>query len=118
MTQHAALTRRHTLSSGSDRSFSLSGSGPNAVGKRPAAPMATRSYEIAALREDGSLYIGQDKAPALPLFESAFSAFARGTLILTTQGEVAIEDLQPGDMIATSSGEPAQLIWVLSLIHI
>ena len=112
MTQHAALTHRHTSSSGSDRSFSLSGSGPNAVAKRPAAPMATRSYEIAALREDGSLYIGQDKAPALPLFESAFSAFARGTLILTTQGEVAIEDLQPGDMIATSSGEPAQLIWV------
>ncbi len=71
-----------------------------------------RSFEIAALRADGSLYIGQDKAPAIPLFESAFSAFARGTLIATPHGDVAIEDLQPGDMVNTSSGEPAKLIWV------
>lgn len=113
MTPNAALSPHNTSpSTGSDRPFRLSGSGPNAATRRPAAPMATRSYEIAALREDGSLYIGQDKAPALPLFESAFSAFARGTLILTTQGEMAVEDLQPGDMIATSSGEPAPLIWI------
>jgi hypothetical protein len=71
-----------------------------------------RSFEVAALRKDGSLYIGQDKAPAVPLLEQAFSAFARGTLIRTTAGNVAIEDLQPGDMIDTSSGEPAQLIWI------
>jgi hypothetical protein len=112
MTQHAALTPRHASPSHSARPFNLSGSGPNAVKPRSDAPPASRNYEIAALREDGSLYIGQDKAPALPLFESAFSAFARGTLILTAQGEVAIEDLQPGDMIATSSGEPAELIWI------
>ena len=48
----------------------------------------------------------------MPLFESAFSAFARGTLILTADGEVAVEDLQPGDMIATSTGEAAKLIWI------
>ena len=74
--------------------------------------MPTRSFEVAALRADGSLYVGQDKAPALPLFESAFAAFARGTLIQTVSGEVAIEDLQPGDMINTSSEEPAELIWI------
>ncbi|NUH65806.1 Hint domain-containing protein [Sulfitobacter sp. S0837] len=77
-----------------------------------AGPVPMRNYEIAALRADGSLFIGQDHAPALPLFESAFAAFARGTLIQTVQGDVAIEDLQPGDMINTSSGEPAQLIWI------
>jgi len=48
----------------------------------------------------------------LPLFESAFSAFARGTLIQTVQGDVAIEDLQPGDMINTTSGEPSKLVWI------
>ncbi|MEP3688701.1 MAG: Hint domain-containing protein [Sulfitobacter dubius] len=73
---------------------------------------ATRNYEVAALRADGSLYIGQDNAPVLPLFEAAFAAFARGTLIQTVHGDIAIEDLQPGDMINTSSGEPAQLIWI------
>ncbi len=76
----------------------------------PTTPL--RSFEIAALRADNSLHIGQDKAPAIPLFENAFSAFARGTLIGTTHGDVAIEDLQPGDMINTSTGEPAKLIWI------
>ncbi|MGJ8544343.1 MAG: Hint domain-containing protein [Sulfitobacter sp.] len=74
--------------------------------------MPKRSYEMAGLRSDGSLYIGQTTAPALPLFESAFSAFGRGTLIQTTMGPVAVEDLQPGDMINTATGEAAQLVWI------
>ena len=76
------------------------------------AQVPTRSYEIAALRGDGSLFIGQDKAPAIPLFERAFAAFARGTPILTDAGEIAVEDLQPGDMLPTSAGEPAELVWI------
>ncbi|MDF1727207.1 MAG: Hint domain-containing protein [Sulfitobacter sp.] len=80
--------------------------------KRTAPPIPTRSLEIAALRSDDSLFIGQDRGPAIPLFESAFNAFARGTLVQTVQGDVAVEDLQPGDMINTSSGEPAKLIWI------
>jgi hypothetical protein len=79
---------------------------------KQAAPYPTRNVEIAALRGDGSLYIGQDKAPAVPLFDSAFAAFGRGTIIETTQGGIAIEDLQPGDMVHTSTGEPAELIWI------
>ncbi|SDF63319.1 Hint domain-containing protein [Sulfitobacter delicatus] len=86
-------------------------SAPEGDDTRP-APMPMRNYEVAALRADGSLFIGQDNAPALPLFEAAFAAFARGTLIQTVQGDVAIEDLQPGDMINTSSGEPAELVWI------
>jgi hypothetical protein len=85
-------------------------SAPERARLRPAIP--TRSFEVAALRSDGSLFIGQDRAPALPLFESAFSAFARGTLIQTSQGDVAVEDLQPGDMINTSTGEAEKLIWI------
>ncbi len=71
-----------------------------------------RSYEIAALRSDGAQHIAQVKVPAIPLFESAFSAFARGTLIQTPDGEVAVEDLQPGDLISTKSGSPAKLMWI------
>ncbi|AXI48741.1 hypothetical protein C1J03_04590 [Sulfitobacter sp. SK012] len=71
-----------------------------------------RSFEVTALRSDGSLFIGQSRGPAIPLFESAFSAFARGSLIQTTMGPVAVEDLQPGDMIETSTKEPAKLIWI------
>ncbi len=71
-----------------------------------------RNFEVAGLRSDGSLYIGQTSGPAIPLFESAFSAFTHGSLILTTQGQIAVEDLQPGDMVQTSTGEPAELVWI------
>ena len=74
--------------------------------------MPKRTYEVAALREDGSLYIGQSTTPAIPLFESAFSAMTHGSLIQTTMGLVAVEDLQPSDMINTASGEAAKLTWV------
>ena len=93
-----------------DKGFRMTQTAATDLEVPPHAPM--RSYEVAALRADGSLYIGQDTAPAAPLFESAFAAFARGTLIQTVQGDNAIEDLQPGDMINTSSGEPARLIWI------
>lgn len=80
--------------------------------RAPATALPKRSYEVAGLRGDGSLYIGQMSGPAIPLFENAFSAFARGSLIQTTQGDIAVEDLQPGDMINTSTGEPAELVWI------
>lgn len=75
-------------------------------------PEAHRSYETAALRSDGSLLIGQNTAPALPLFESAFNAFARGTAIRTVNGEVAVEDLQPGEMLRTTEGDAVKVIWI------
>jgi hypothetical protein len=78
---------------------------------RSALP-ATRNFEVASLRADDSLHISQHKAPALPLFDSAFSAFARGTLINTVNGQVAIEDLQPGDLVNTSTGEASKVIWI------
>jgi len=71
-----------------------------------------RSYEIVARRLDGSMFIGQDRAPALPLFESAFSAFAHGTLVQTSAGEIAVEDLQPGDLVVKADGKTAPLLWI------
>lgn len=71
-----------------------------------------RSYEIVAQRPDGSLFIGQDNAPAIPLFEKPFSAFAHGTMVLTSQGDIPVEDLQPGDMIIRADGKPVPLIWI------
>jgi len=85
---------------------------PNAKTPVRAAQMPTRTYEVAALREDTSLFIGQSSAPAIPLFEDAFSAFTHGSLIQTTMGLVAVEDLQPGDMVQTATGEAAELTWI------
>ena len=71
-----------------------------------------RTFEVAALRADGSRSIATFKAPALPLFEAAFSAFARGVVLSSPDGGIAIEDLQPGDWLNTSSGDPAQVVWI------
>ncbi|MBY5931690.1 Hint domain-containing protein [Tateyamaria omphalii] len=78
---------------------------------RPNIP-ALRTYEVAALRADGTRSIATFKAPALPLFEAAFSAFARGVVLSSPDGMVAIEDLQPGDWLNTSAGAPAQVMWI------
>ncbi len=72
----------------------------------------TRLVEIAALRKDGSRFIEQMTVPTLPLFENAFSAFARGTILQTETGELAIEDAQPGDRLWTTSGQPATVMWI------
>lgn len=73
---------------------------------------AVRTFDVASLRADGSRSVYSIKAPALPLFESAFSAFARGVNLSTPNGSVAIEDLMPGDWVNTSTNDPAQVVWI------
>lgn len=73
---------------------------------------ATRLFEVTALRADGTRSISTFKAPAIPLFESAFAAFARGVVLNGPAGPVAIEDLQPGDMLDTVGGAPARVVWI------
>ncbi len=90
---------------------------PRTRDHRYTAPMTRtdtplRTFEVAALRADGTRSIATFKAPALPLFESAFSAFARGVVLQAPDGGIAIEDLLPGDWLNTSSGQPAQVVWI------
>lgn len=49
--------------------------------------------------------------PALPAFEDAFAAFARGTLMSTDRGLVAVEDLIPGDSVRTVDSGFQTLLW-------
>jgi hypothetical protein len=58
------------------------------------------------------MHFTQVKVPAYQVFEEAFSAFARGTVLQMPDGEVAIEDIQPGDYLNTSSGQPAKVMWI------
>ena len=64
----------------------------------------TRRYDVEWLTPSGDVDGRTTVAPALPVFEESFSAFAQGTLIQTSNGYVAIDDLRPGDMIATADG--------------
>jgi hypothetical protein len=75
----------------------------------------TRRYDVEWLTATGDTDSRTAVAPALQVFEEAFSAFAQGTLIQTADGYVAIDDLQPGDKIATADGGTQPLLWVGSM---
>lgn len=81
---------------------------------RRVAPL-TRRYEVAFLTPDGAIDSFTRVAPALPVFEEAFSAFGRGALIATEFGAVAVEDLQPGIRIETATNGFQPLEWIGSM---
>jgi Hint domain len=75
----------------------------------------TRRYEVSWLSGDGLVETSTKLAPATAQFEEAFSAFARGTLIATTGGPVAIEDLSPGATVTTAEGRAETVTWIGSM---
>lgn len=74
-----------------------------------------RRYEVAAVTSDGSPRYSQHIAPASPVFEAAFSAFARGTVIATPRGPCAIEDIAPGTLVDTRDNGPQPVLWIGSM---
>ncbi|MEM6727676.1 MAG: Hint domain-containing protein [Pseudomonadota bacterium] len=70
-----------------------------------------RKYEISYLAANGDGQTLARLAPATPLFEAPFMAFARGTLIATPEGPVAIEDIQPGMVVSTADGDALSVLW-------
>ena len=78
----------------------------------PDLPLHSHRVEIIARSPEGGVCDGPARCPAHPIFEAAFSAFGRGTLIATPEGEIAIEDLLPGDQVITGSGAPAEIRWI------
>lgn len=104
-----------SLSVAAQASTNLRPDAPEVVQTARRRPMVMRKYQISALRPDGDIRQSEQIGPALPLFEAAFSAFARSTLIQTAQGPVAVEDLLPGDQVETVEYGPTKLLWVGSM---
>jgi len=71
-----------------------------------------RKYEVAHLSSTQTIENLTQIAPATPLFEEAFSAFARGTLLTSPSGPIAIEDLLPGDMLSTRDTGDLAVQWI------
>ena len=83
--------------------------------RSPVVPQPTlpaRRYEALALLPDGSLAEVIKRAPAHPIFDGAFAALARGTILATDQGPIAVEDLLPGMMIETRDAGFQPLMWI------
>ncbi|SFK02476.1 Hint domain-containing protein [Celeribacter neptunius] len=76
---------------------------------------ALRRYDIQWLARNGDLHDKDISAPAIPIFESAFNAFARGALLPTPTGPVAVEDLLPGDLIETVDQGVQRVQWIGSM---
>ena len=70
-----------------------------------------RRIEVDCLAPNGDVSEAGRLVPAVPAFDQITSAFARGSLIATERGMVAIEDLWPGDVVRTVGGGSAPLLW-------
>lgn len=70
-----------------------------------------RKVEIAWLSPADTVEEASRLVPALPVFEEAFAAFARGTLFSTSRGLVAVEDIWPGIEVRVAGGAMRRLLW-------
>lgn len=83
---------------------------PSGMAKPRSTPLM-RSVEILSLGPDGQVTETNRLVPALPAFDEAFAAIARGAVLATERGPVAIEDLWPGDRIRTADGGLETVLW-------
>lgn len=86
-----------------------------AAGLSRHAEAGTQPADIAALRPDGRRVDLSLPIADLPAVQQAFSAFARGTVLQSAEGAIAVEDLVPGDMLRTSDGRMAQVTWIATV---
>ncbi|WP_163847018.1 Hint domain-containing protein [Pseudooceanicola aestuarii] len=78
-------------------------------------PIATRSYFVSYMAKSGVTERAQVTGPVHSAFENACGGFARGTLIATPNGPVAIEDLRPGMQVNTVEHGPMMVSWLGSM---
>lgn len=70
-----------------------------------------RRIEAASLLPDLSIHFANHTVPRSAMFDTLTGGFARGTLLATRDGPVAIEDLMPGDFVESSEGlQP--ILWI------
>lgn len=84
-------------------------SDPNSGSPRPQHRM--RRYEVAYLTDSGEIEERTQLAPATPAFEQAFGVIARGAVLSTDRGLLAIEDILPGDTVRTVDNGPQKILW-------
>ncbi|MFU8835582.1 MAG: Hint domain-containing protein [Roseovarius sp.] len=71
-----------------------------------------RRYRCMWLDIGGMISEAEHHLPALPLLDAAHGGFARGALVETPRGPVAVEDLLPGDTISTHAHGALPVLWI------
>lgn len=70
-----------------------------------------RRYEVVHLLANGDIDDFSRIAPAVSAFEDSFASLARGALLKTQRGTVAIEDILPGDEVRTVENGFQKVHW-------
>ncbi|AGI66587.1 hypothetical protein OAN307_c08660 [Octadecabacter antarcticus 307] len=70
-----------------------------------------RRYEVVHLLSNGDIDDFSRIAPAHHAFEDSFGSLARGALLKTDRGVVAIEDILPGDKVKTATNDFQTVFW-------
>lgn len=70
-----------------------------------------RRYEVVHLLPNGDIDDFSRIAPAHAAFEDSFGSLARGAVLTTTRGGVAIEDILPGDQVKTVTNGFQSVRW-------
>lgn len=73
---------------------------------------ATAEFDLAWLGKRGTVMRDSRRLPDTPETDAAIATFARGTLLRGIRGPVAVEDLKPGDPVATRGGGTARIEWI------
>ncbi len=84
---------------------------PGAV-QRHRGLASTRLYEADCLDDRGRIVTIRRRLDIHPFCDAAFTALARGAMIATATGHVAVEDLAPGDLVDTAEAGPAPVQWI------
>ncbi|MDO6735922.1 Hint domain-containing protein [Octadecabacter sp. 1_MG-2023] len=80
-------------------------------GRPQRAQPLMRQYEVVHLTPNGDIDDFTRIAPANSSFEDSFGALARGALLKTDRGMVAIEDILPGDKVKTVTNGFQTVYW-------
>lgn len=110
---HAGLTARpySTVASLQDARHTVQSDHAHQDGHPQRSRPLMRKYEVSYLAPSGEELSVSRIAPATALFEAPFMGFARGTLIATPEGPVAVEDIYPGMPVSTGDHGPRTVLW-------
>jgi len=81
-------------------------------GPLPRLRNSSRQYDVVWLSGSGDVISETISGRFLPILENACGSVARGTLVNTTAGPIAVEDLTPSDEVITSEYGPLPLQWI------
>jgi len=78
----------------------------------PSPAPRIKTYHISAMLDDGTIVDLNHRANVDMQLENIMARFGRGTMFATPRGQVAVEDLRPGDLVRTRDCGEQPVRWI------